>query len=297
QRPDRHPLGLAEAVLDDRDGAVGAASAAGEHQRRVDEGADAHEHDDRVVGAAADLGQLVMAGRDRVGGRDTAVGQRDAGDGGNGVRARDSGHDLHLDSGLPAGDDLLSPAPEDEGVPAFEADYAATAEGLFDEDLADPALRHRVVARLLADVDDLRVEGLAPLLRELVEDRARTEAVGDDDIGRFQGAHTGHGQQAEVAGAGADEQDAAGCLPEEETHELSCSGVWIPAASVLPVCGSMMTKAPAGPWSRKSGTGRAAASLMVARPMSLPASTSAGSICEVARLRLASMVTIAFTLV
>src|SRR5699024_1871433 len=125
------------------------ASAAGEHHRRVDEGADAHEHDDRVVGPAADLGQLVVAGRDRVGGRDTAVGQRDAGDGGNRVRARDSGHDLHLDSGLPAVEDLLSPASEDEGVPTLEADDAATAAGLFDEDVVDPRLRDRVMARCL----------------------------------------------------------------------------------------------------------------------------------------------------
>src|SRR5699024_2932701 len=198
---------------------------------------------------SADLGQLVMAGRDCVGGCDTAVGQRDAGDGGNGVRARDSGHDLHLDSGLPAGDDLLSPTSEDEGVPTLEADDAATAAGVLDEDVVDPRLRDRAVARVLADGDDLRVEGLASVLGERVEARARAEAVGDDDIGRFQCAQTGHGQQAEVPGSGADEQDAAWCLPEEETHELPCSGVWIPAASVLPVCGSMMRNAPAGPWS------------------------------------------------
>src|SRR5699024_7234487 len=131
--------------------------------------------------------------------------QRDAGDGGNRVRARDSGHDLHLDSGLPAVEDLLSPASEDEGVPTLEADDAATAAGLFDEDVVDPRLRDRV----LADVEDLRVQGPAPLGFELVDDRPRAEAVGDDDIGRFQAAQTGHGQHTEVAGAGTDEQDAA----------------------------------------------------------------------------------------
>src|SRR5699024_4336830 len=160
--------------------------------------ADAHEHDDRVVGPSADLGQLVMAGRDCVGGCDTAVGQRDAGDGGNGVRARDSGHDLHLDSGLPAGDDLLSSTSEDEGVPTLEAHDAATAAGLLDEDVVDPRLRDRVVARVLADVDDLRVEGLASVLGELVEDRARDDAVGEDDIGRIQVGQYGTGMQAEV---------------------------------------------------------------------------------------------------
>src|SRR5699024_2779339 len=155
--------------------------------------------------------------------------------GGNGVRARDSGHDLHLDSGFPAGDDLLSPTPEDEGVPALEADDAAAAAGLFDQDLVDPRLRDRVVSRVLADVDDLRIQRPAPLGFELFDDRPRAETVGDDDIGRFQSAQTGHGQQTEVAGSGADEQDAARGLLREEAHDRSSSGVWIPAASVLPV--------------------------------------------------------------
>src|SRR5699024_3716407 len=121
----------------------------------------------------------------------------------------DSGHDLHLDSGLPAVEALLSPTSADEGVPALEADDAATAAGLFDEDVVDPRLRDRVVARALADVDDLRVQGPAPLGFGLVDDRPRAEAVGDDDIGRFEAAQTGHGQHAEVAGPGADEQHAA----------------------------------------------------------------------------------------
>src|SRR5699024_11908413 len=97
----------------------------------------------------------------------------------------------------------------DDGVHALETDDAATAAGLFDEDVVDPRLRDRVVARVRADVVDLRIQGPAPLGLEPVDDRPRAEAVGDDDIGRFQAAQTGHGQQTEVAGSGTDEQDAA----------------------------------------------------------------------------------------
>src|SRR5699024_6821607 len=140
---------------------------------------------------------------------------------------------------------------------------------------------------------------------ELIDDGPGAEAVGHDDIGPLQCAQTGDGEQSQVTWAGTDEQHGARLLWEEERHDWSsvdsglgaASGVWIPAARVLPVCGSMTTNAPAVPWSRKSGTGSSADSFTRARPMSLPASTSAGSVFEVSRLRLASMVTIPFTVV
>src|SRR5699024_154452 len=137
----------------------------------------------------------------------------------------------------------------------------------------DPALRHRMVPRQLADVDDLRLQGCATIGFELIDDRPGAEAVGHDDIGAFQCAQTGDGEQPEIARSGTDEQHGAGLLWEEECHDLSsveswdwaASGVWIPAARVLPVCGSMTTKAPAVPWSRKSGTGSSADSFTRAR--------------------------------
>ena len=60
----------AEAVLDDRDRAVGAAFAAGEGDRRVGERADAHQQHDGVVAAAAELRDLVVPGDDGEGGRE-----------------------------------------------------------------------------------------------------------------------------------------------------------------------------------------------------------------------------------
>ncbi len=52
---------------------------------------------------------------------------------------------------------LLASASEDEGVAALEACHRVSLEGLVDKDLVDLALGKRVVAALLADVDEAGV--------------------------------------------------------------------------------------------------------------------------------------------
>ena len=172
-----------------------------------------------MIASPADLGQLVVTGHDRVRGGDASVGERDSGDRGNGVRAGHPGNDADIDSGGPAGDDFLSPTSEDERVPALESDDPVAELGLSDEDVVDSALRHRMVSRQLPHVDDLRVEGCATIGFELIDDRPGAEAVGHDDIGAFQCAQTGDGEQSEIARSGTDEQHGAGLLWEEECHD------------------------------------------------------------------------------
>src|SRR5699024_5050311 len=109
-----------------------------------------------------------------------SVGQRDSGDRGNGVRAGHPGNDTDIDSGGPADDDLFSPTSEDERVPALETDDPVAELRLCDEDVVDPALRHRMVPRLLADIDDLRGQGCTAFGFELIDDRPGAEAVGHD---------------------------------------------------------------------------------------------------------------------
>ena len=58
-----------------------------------------------------------------------------------------------------AGVHLLAAAAEDVGVAALEAHDGEPLERPVDEDPVDLGLRHRVVGRALADVDDLDVGG------------------------------------------------------------------------------------------------------------------------------------------
>src|SRR5699024_8206276 len=175
--------------------------------------------------------QLVVTGHDRVRGGDASVGERDSGDCGNGVRAGHPGNDADIDSGGPAGDDLLSPTSEDERVPALETDDPVAHLRLCAEDVVDPALRHRMVPRLLPDVDDPGIQRCTTFGFELIDDGPGTEAVGHDDIGPLQCAQTGDGEQSQVTWAGTDEQHGAGLLWEEERHDWSSVDSGLGAAS------------------------------------------------------------------
>ena len=106
-----------------------AALAAGEGDRRVRERADAHEQHDRVVAAAAERADLVVAGDDGERRGEAAVGERDAGDRGHRDGTRDARHDLDLDAGVPAERELLAAAAEDVRIAALEPHDASCPRG------------------------------------------------------------------------------------------------------------------------------------------------------------------------
>ena len=91
------------------------------------------------------------------------------------------------------------PAAQDVGVPALEAHHAVALERLFDEDPVDLRLRDRVVAWGLADFDDPDVRG------EFVQESARAQAVGDDDVGLAQEPAAADRDEAGVARTAADQ--------------------------------------------------------------------------------------------
>ena len=113
----------------------------------------------------------------------------------------DAGHDGHLDPGLAAGVHLFPAASEHVGVAALEAHDGEPLKGPVDEDPVDLGLRHRVVRRALADVDDLDVGG------QPVEQARGAEPVGDDDVRGRQGLEPGDRHQPRVARSAADEHD------------------------------------------------------------------------------------------
>ena len=78
--------------------------------------------------------------------------------------------------------ELLAAAAEHVRVAALEAHDALALAGELHEQGVDGVLRHGVVARELADVDDLGAQ-LDAVGGETVEHGAGAEPVGDDDVG------------------------------------------------------------------------------------------------------------------
>ena len=142
---------------------------------------------------AGDHGELV---------RDAAVGHRDPEAGRDGDGGGEAGHDGDRHVGGGAGEHLLEAAAEDEVVAALEADDALAGAGAVDDHLVDGVLRRRAAAGQLGDVDQLDVGA------ELVEQLARREPVGDDDVGRGERVAGGDGDEVGLARAAADEHDA-----------------------------------------------------------------------------------------
>ena len=159
----------------------------GERDRRVRESADAHEQHDRVVAAAAERADLVVAGDDGERRGEAAMGERDAGDRGHRDGARDARDDLDLDAGVPAERELLAAAAEHVRVAALEPHDVLALSGQVHEQSVDRVLRHGVVAGQLADVDDFGGQ-LDALGGEAVEHAAGAEPVGDDDVGALERA-------------------------------------------------------------------------------------------------------------
>lgn len=76
--------------------------------------------------------------------------------------------------------------------------------GVLDERVVDGLLRHEPAVRDLRGVDDLDVRG------QLVEQIARAEPVGDDDVRLGEQAPSAHGDEVGIAGSAADQGDARG---------------------------------------------------------------------------------------
>src|ERR1035437_1237441 len=117
-----------------------------------------------------------MTGDHRESLRDAAVSQRNTGQFRGGNRGRHTGHDLDLDSGLSAGDDLFHAASEHERVSAFEPDYDTTLARRTDQDVVDLLLSSEPSARDLRDVNDLDT------LTQPVQNSQWRQPVDDHDI-------------------------------------------------------------------------------------------------------------------
>ena len=145
-----------------------------------------------------------MAGDERDAAGDVAVGDGDAGVGGRGDAGRHPGHDLERDAGLREHERLLAAAAEHERVAALEAHDALARAGVLEQQAVRVVLRELRALALLADVDELRA---GPRVRERL---GRDQAVVEDDVGGAEQLDRAHGEQARVAGPGADEVDDAG---------------------------------------------------------------------------------------
>jgi hypothetical protein len=227
RRPDRGRGRLVGDRLQRRDdGALTGQRAALDHGRRLVGGAaagdqllgdsrqllDAHVEDERPgergergpVDRGLGLGRVLVAGDQRDGARAVAVRDRDARVG----RGRDAGghagHDLERDAGGAQDERLLAAAPEDERVAALEPHDELAGAAVLDQQPVDLVLGHRRPAALLADVDQLGAGACA------VERGRGDQAVVEDHVGLRDQLERAGGQQAGIAGTGADEVDAAG---------------------------------------------------------------------------------------
>ena len=144
--------------------------------------------------------------------------QRDARVGRSGDGAGDAGDFLERHARVQQFLGLFAAASENVGVPALEAGHDFAFLGLFHDQPVDAVLRQGVVSGDLADVDALRVgAGVA-------EQRIVGEVVVDDHVGLFENFLSFNGQQAGVAGSGADEIDFHAILvscPEPELDRLA----------------------------------------------------------------------------
>ena len=161
----------------------------------------------RPVDQRLGVARRQVAGDDRELVGDAAVGDRDAGDGGDGDRAGQARDDRDRDAGLAAGEHLLVAAAEDEVVAALEPHHPLAGQRALDDQPVDLLLLGRAAARQLGDVDQLDVGG------QLAEQLARREPVGDDDVGLHQRLAAGDRDQLGVAGPAADQHHARHAVP------------------------------------------------------------------------------------
>src|SRR5207253_4930997 len=99
----------------------------------------------------------------------------------------------------PEGLGFLAPAGEDERVTALETDNVLTDATALDEKGVDVGLAHARVPGKLPHADALGVG------RRQVEEGGHGEAVVDDDVGAAQHLGAPDGEEARIAGPGADQ--------------------------------------------------------------------------------------------
>ena len=129
---------------------------------------------------------------------------RDPCGGGTGDSRRDTRDDLERDAGRSKRLGLFPASAEHERVAAFQPDDRVAGARLADQDARDLRLRLGVLLWLLADVDPLRVRA------HEAHQRAGPEPVVDDDVCAAKEREATNGDQAGIAGAGADEVDGYG---------------------------------------------------------------------------------------
>ena len=145
-----------------------------------------------------------MAGEENDAAGMGAVRERDAGVGGGGEGRRDAGNDFEGDAGGHEGLGFFAAAAEDERIAAFEPNDVFALPGKADEGGLDIGLRAAKAAAFFTDEDFFRIgpgEG---------EDGGGDEVIVDDGVGFADEAVSLEREQLGVAGAGADEGDAAG---------------------------------------------------------------------------------------
>ena len=136
---------------------------------------------------------------------------------GPGQHRADAGHHLDRDAGPDAGEDLLAAAAEHEGVAALEPHHPQPPPGPVDQHRGDLLLAGAGPVRRLADVDHLDPG------REPVQQHARGQPVHHHHVGLGEQAAAPDGDQLRVAGAAADQRDAApaGRRPARPQRQLA----------------------------------------------------------------------------
>ena len=133
-------------------------------------------------------------------------------------RTRDAGHDLAVDAGFDAGEQLFGAATEDERVATFEPHHAFSLLRKGNQQRIDLVLRQRVVVRSFAGLDHLDIR------RKLVEQSSWAEPIDDNNVGLGQQSAAANGDEVGVARAAADKGDPARPVgPPMGTHRQFAS--------------------------------------------------------------------------
>ncbi len=192
-----------------------------------------HQH----IGAArqgrpVEVGQLaagVVAGHEGDAVRQAAMRHRDSGGGCAADAGADAGDDAEADAGGGERQRLLAAAAEYQRVAALQPHHAMAVARQADQALVDAKLRRAPPAGALAD-------RLQPRLRCERQDLRRDQRVVQHDVGFGQGVRGVQGQQARIAGTGADQPDGAWLEDRRNhaSHPLACSSASVSAATSLP---------------------------------------------------------------
>jgi hypothetical protein len=127
-----------------------------------------------------------------------AVGDGDAGVRGRGHGGGNAGDDFKWHPGGGEFLRLFAASAKDEWIAAFEADDSFALLGFFDEEGVEFVLRDGVIGGAFAGEDDFGVGG-----GEL-EEGGIAEGIIGDDLGTGEQFGAAHGEQADIAGTGAD---------------------------------------------------------------------------------------------